>query len=63
MNAAELAAPPPARGRGLLGNRNYGLYLVGNVAGWGGLAIADVMFLFIVFNETGSALAVAYVGI
>jgi len=63
VNAAELAAPPPARGRGLLGNRNYGLYLVGNVAGWGGLAIADVMFLFIVFNETGSALAVAYVGI
>jgi len=63
VNAAALAAPPPARGRGLLGNRNYGLYLVGNVAGWGGLAIADVMFLFIVFNETGSALAVAYVGI
>jgi MFS family permease len=49
--------------RGLLWNRNYGLYLVGNIAGWGGLAIADVLFLFVVFNQTGSALAVAYVGL
>ena len=49
--------------RGLLRNRNYGLYLAGNIAGWGGLAIADVMFLFIVFSQTGSALAVAYVGL
>jgi Na+/melibiose symporter-like transporter len=60
--------PPPSRrpgapSRGLLRNRNYGLYLVGNIAGWGGLAVADVLFLFIVFNETGSALAVAYVGL
>jgi MFS transporter, DHA3 family, macrolide efflux protein len=49
--------------RGLLRNRTYGLFLVGNVAGWGGLAIADVMFLFLVYSETGSALAVAYVGL
>ncbi|MCI4360995.1 MAG: MFS transporter, partial [Thermoplasmata archaeon] len=57
---AAAAAPRPP---GLLRNRSYALYLVGNVAGWGGLAIADVLFLFLVFNETGSALAVAYVGI
>ncbi|MCI4339761.1 MAG: MFS transporter [Thermoplasmata archaeon] len=58
------AVPPaPPRARGLLRNRNYGLYLVGNIAGWGGLAIADVLFIFLVFNETGSAIAVAYVGI
>ena len=54
---------PPAPARGLLWNRTYGLYLVGNVAGWGGLAVADVMFLFLVYSQTGSALAVAYVGL
>ena len=52
-------APSDAR----LWNRSYSLYLVGSIVGWGGLAIADVVFLFLVYSETGSAIAVAYVGI
>jgi MFS transporter, DHA3 family, macrolide efflux protein len=58
-SSAEAVGPD----RGLLWNRTYGLYLVGSVAGWGGLAIADVLFLFVVYTQTGSALAVAYVGL
>lgn len=49
--------------RKLVTNRNYWPYWAGNVASWAGLGIADVLLLFLVFEQTGSALAVAYVGI
>lgn len=49
--------------RKLVSNRNYWPYWAGNVASWGGLGLADVLLLFLVYTSTGSALAVAYVGI
>ncbi|MFZ0830198.1 MAG: MFS transporter [Thermoplasmata archaeon] len=49
--------------RKLVANRNYWPYWAGNVASWAGLGVADVLLLFLVFQQTGSALAVAYVGI
>lgn len=49
--------------RKLVSNRNYWPYWAGNVASWGGLGLADVLFLFLVYADTGSPLAVAYVGI
>ena len=49
--------------RKLVANRNYWPYWAGNVASWAGLGIADVLLLFLVFEQTGSALAVSYVGI
>jgi transmembrane secretion effector len=49
--------------RKLVANRNYWPYWAGNVASWAGLGIADVLLLFLVFDQTHSALAVAYVGI
>jgi len=48
---------------GLFRNRNYTLYLAGSVASWAGLGVADVLLLWLVFSETGSTFAVAYVGL
>jgi DHA3 family macrolide efflux protein-like MFS transporter len=56
------ARSPSALAR-LFANRNYRYYWAANVASWTGLAIADVLLLYLVFSRTGSALAVAYVGL
>ncbi|HEY6237700.1 MAG TPA: MFS transporter [Thermoplasmata archaeon] len=60
--------PPPPSGSVPPGgepfyNRNYALYLVGSVASWTGLGVADVLLLWLVFAETQSTIAVAYVGL
>jgi MFS family permease len=49
--------------RGPLRLRPFGYYLGANIASWAGLGIADVLFLWLTFERTGSAIAVAYVGI
>jgi MFS family permease len=64
-----LPAPPAApaepgrAGWGIFENRNYALYLGGSVASWTGLGVADVLLLWLVFAQTGSTIAVAYVGL
>ncbi len=49
--------------RRLVANRAFWPYWAGNVTSWAGLGMADVLLLFLVFEATGSPLAVAYVGI
>lgn len=56
----EAAATAPGKApRG----RAFELYLAGATASWAGVAIADVLFLWLVFTRTGSTLALAYVAI
>lgn len=56
------AEEPTAPGRAARG-RAFELYLSGATASWAGVAIADVLFLWLVFTRTGSTLALAYVAI
>jgi MFS family permease len=44
-------------------NRNFGLYLAGNVASWAGLGVADVLLLWLVYARTDSVIDVAFLGI
>ena len=46
-----------------IGGPRYWAYWAGSMASWGGLAMADVLLLFLVFDETHSAIPVAYVGL
>jgi MFS family permease len=57
--------PPlhPAPARSLRTNRRFGLYLAGTTASWAGLGIADVLLIWLVYNETGSTAAVTAVGV